>query len=139
MIIYSEIKKISLTEKYQREIFGLGEIYEIMSVEQLRKRLWKKYGNGILFLASNKQHNKRGVNLNELKKHLQEQNLEIIKAGYVDSPPWASAPLSESTKKDYRKIIKIFAQIIFWFLIKVEFFWQRPLKSHMIYSMTKNK
>lgn len=38
------------------EISGLGELYEIASVEKLREKLKKKYGDGIVFLASNKNH-----------------------------------------------------------------------------------
>ena len=36
------IKKINLKTKYETKIYGLGEVYEIISIEKLRKKLLKK-------------------------------------------------------------------------------------------------
>ena len=41
-----ELKKINISETYQTEIFGLGDIYEIMSVENIRQKLLAKFSDG---------------------------------------------------------------------------------------------
>lgn len=132
-----DIYKINLEEKYQREIFGLGEIYEIISVNHLRKKLLKKFKEGALCLASNKNHSSRGYNFYELEKRLEEW--KILKKGYVDSPPWGSQPRNEENKQSYNLFIVFLVKIIFNFLVRLEFLWQGPEKSHMIYCMVKNK
>ena len=42
----NEIAAVDIQNSYQTEIFGLGEVYEIMSIERLRKKLLKKYFAG---------------------------------------------------------------------------------------------
>ncbi|PIS42621.1 MAG: hypothetical protein COT24_02375 [Candidatus Kerfeldbacteria bacterium CG08_land_8_20_14_0_20_40_16] len=135
----TKINKISLSQSYQREIFGLGEVYEIMSVERLRKKLLKKHSYGTLYLASNQQHNNRGVVLEELAKQLAGQNYSILAKGFVDSPPWRSAPLEKEIKKSYNKLIIAAAKIIFYLLIKIEFLWQGRKKSHMVFGLVKKQ
>lgn len=137
MDISEEIKSINLTEHYQREIFGLGEIYELASAEYLRKKLLKKYNTGQLFLASNKTHSGRGVTLEDLVNYLTNQRLNIRKKGYLDSPPWSSAPLGKEKKKDYNKIIIYFVKLIFFILVRMEFLWRGEKRSHMVYVLIK--
>lgn len=127
-----DICKINLKEKYQREIFGLGEVYEIISVNFLRKKLLRKFKSGVLYLASNKNHS-----LRELKDLIHKGEELVIKEGYVDSPPWSSRPRGQENKKSYNWLIVFLAKIIFYFLVRFEFFWQNPKKSHMIYLLTK--
>jgi len=132
-----ELKKINISETYQTEIFGLGEIYEIMSVENIRKKLLAKFSDGELYLASNYAHSKRGCALEELASYLEKQNITIIEQGFADSPPWNSKPLSGDSKKSYAKIIISLAKIIFFILVRIEFIWKGPAKSHMIYCLTQ--
>ena len=134
---YKSIKKISLTETYQTEVLGLGEIYEIMSVEHLRKKLSKTVPAGELYLVSNYSHSKRGLTGKELISKLKEQDIIIWEKGFVDSPPWGSKPLSASEKKSYGSAAIFLAKIIFSILIHLEFFWRGPKKSHMLYCFSK--
>ena len=137
MDISKEIETLALNKPYQIQIFGLGEVYEIMSVESLRKKLWQKYDSGWLYLATNKDHKGRGITLEDLEDYLRNQQSTIIKKGYVDSPPWSSRPLGERREKEYNKIIVFLAQIIFFFLLRLEFLWQGKKKSHMIYCLVR--
>lgn len=131
------MKKIDLEERYQRDIFGLGEIYEIRSVEKLKKRLFRKYHSGTLCLASNQQHGSRGISLDQLDSYLTSQNRAVLEKGFVDSPPWKSAPLEKEAKKHYNKLIITLAKIVFYFLIKLEFLWNGKSRSHMVYCLIK--
>ncbi|PIY97240.1 MAG: hypothetical protein COY66_00635 [Candidatus Kerfeldbacteria bacterium CG_4_10_14_0_8_um_filter_42_10] len=133
----AEINKINLSQTYQREIFGLGEIYEIMSVERLRKKLSKKHHSGTLYLASNQQHGNRGMRLEELAEYLTSQNGLILEKGLVDSPPWNSAPLEKGVKKQYNKLIIVVAKTIFYLLIRLEFLWRGQKKSHMVFGLVR--
>lgn len=134
---FREIKKIVLAETYQTEVLGLGEIYEIMSVEHLRKKLLKTFPSGDLYLVSNYSHSKRGLSGKEFISELKEKNITIWEKGFVDSPPWNSNPLSLGKKKCYGKATIFFAKFIFFILIYLEFFWRGPKKSHMLYCFSK--
>jgi hypothetical protein len=134
---YKEIKKLDLSETYKTEILGLGEIYEIMSIEHLRKKLSKTFSAGELYLVSNHSHSKRGLTGKELISQLKEQNIAVWEKGFVDSPPWSSNPLSINEKKSYHPVTIFWAKIIFSILIPLEFFWSGPRKSHMLYCFSK--
>jgi hypothetical protein len=136
MDTYNKIKIIDLRENYKREVFGLGEIYEIMSVER-RRKLLGKYTKGTLYLSSNKNHSGLGMTIKELEDFLKSQRKTVLGCGFVDSPPWSSSPRNEENKSSYGKISIIAAKIIFWFLVHLEFFWEGPKKSHMIYLFSK--
>lgn len=141
MDISNGIRKINLKEEYTRPILGLGEIYEIMSVERKRKNLLRKFGQGEIFLAANKEHSGHGITLADLKNYLKSQGFNILDTGYIDSPPFASRPLSPDQKRFYADnlFINYFAKIIFWFLIWLEFLWQGPKKSHMVFGLVKKQ
>lgn len=134
---FREIKKIDLSETYQTEVLGLGEIYEIMSVERLRKKLLKTFTFGDLYLVSSYSHSKRGLTGKEFISELKGKNIIIWEKGFVDSPPWNSSPLSLDEKKCYGKTTIFFAKFIFFILIYLEFFWRGPRKSHMLYCFSK--
>lgn len=137
MEIFDGIKKINLKEPYQADILGLGEVYEIMSVEKARKRLAKRYTDGELYLASNKSHSDRGLTLSELRCRLEKQGITVRQQGYTDSPPWLSKPLTKADKKSYSPIILFSAKIIFAFILPMEFIWQGPQRSHMIFCFSQ--
>jgi hypothetical protein len=136
---FNGIKIIELSEKYQRDIFGLGEVYEIMSVERMRRRLLNKYGGGKIYLASNKNHGGKGITLKELEFFLKEAGIIPAEKGFIDSPPWPSSPLKADDKKSYGKFIIATSKIIFWFLIRLESLWEGSKKSHMIYIFSQKK
>lgn len=134
-----ELKKINISETYKTEIFGLGEVYEIMSVENKRKNIAKIFPKGIIYLASNKNHSGRGMTLKELEFFAKDNSIKPTKIGFADSPPWLSCPLNKENKKRYPATIVLVSKIIFWFFIKLEKFWESPKKSHMIYLFSEEK
>lgn len=134
---YREIKKLDLSKTYQTEVLGLGEIYEIMSIERLQKKLRKTFTAGELYLVSNYAHSKRGLTGQELISEMKKQNIIIWEKGFVDSPPWGSKPLPTSEKKSYKSTTIFFAKVIFSLLIPLEFFWRGSKKSHMLYCFSK--
>jgi hypothetical protein len=132
-------KIIKLDEKYDVSVFGLGEVYEMMSVERIRKKLLKKYGSGTLYLAPNKKHIQRGITLGEMKRALISSGSEFLAKGFADSPPWNSNPRGEDNKRNYSPFIVLIAKIIFFFLVRIEFLQAGPRHSHMIYCLVKGK
>lgn len=134
---------LDLNQEYQREILGLGEIYEILSVNRKRLLLKKKFKQGRLFLASNKDHGGRGFSLTEIKKKVISHypQKKILDAGYVDCPPWVSTPreLGKRNKIIYNKSIVFLAKAIFNFLIFFEPFLAKPKTAHMVYVLGRKK
>jgi hypothetical protein len=139
MAIFDNIVSLDLENPYRAKIAGLGEIYEIMSVERIRRKMKKKYSGATLHLASNRDHGSRGLSLGELENNLQNENKKILEKGFADSPPWKSSPLAEGQSKKYSSFTIFFAKIIFWFLIRVEFLWQGRAASHMVFVLTEKK
>jgi len=127
------VKVLDINEEYCVEILGLGEIYEIASVERLRKRLRKKYGGGILFLASNKDHSGRGLTLEELVEYVKSHGLKVIEAGYVDSPPWPSRKKEVPRNVVEHAIILSLARRIFDVLSNFERLTSSRRRAHMVY------
>ena len=74
-----------------------------------------------------------------MASYLEKQNAAIAEKGFADSPPWDSKPLSGDNKKSYAKIIVSLAKIIFFILVRIEFIWKGPRKSHMIYCLTQKQ
>ena len=112
---------------------GFGEIYEIMSVNNLLCELRRKYRHGTLLLSSNKDHVGRGLTLKELVKYVGEER--VIELGYVDSPFWPSKPREENKRnKLLSASILTIVRILFRFLI----FFERikidsKRRAHMVY------
>jgi len=135
MDISEEIRKIDIRTAYEKPIYGLGEIYEIMSIERLRGKLLKKHAAGYLYLCSNKQHSQRGLTIDDLKQAFPDEKILIW--GYTDCPPWQSSPREEVNKKKYPALILYFAKFIFFILLRFEPFWTDASKAHMIYCLTE--
>ena len=92
------IIKLDLTKNYTCSVKGLGEIFEIVSIEIIRKSLIKKYRNGSLYLSSNYDHSKRGKTKEDLENAILQDGLKFISSGYADAPPWKSDPNQEGEK-----------------------------------------
>ena len=131
-----EIKKIDLSQAYQTEIFGLGEVYEIMSVERIRQKLRKKFPSGTLCLSSNIGH-LRGITLEEMTNQLTSEGFLVLEKGYADSPPWHSNPRGKENSRNYSPVITQISKIIFFFLVRLEFLQASAKNSHMIYCLIK--
>lgn len=134
-----KIKYLDLNDRYDAEIFGLGEVYEIMSVERIRKGLQKKFQSGTLCLSPNKNHIQRGMTLDDLSSQLTDAGSTILARGYADSPPWQSKPRGKDNRRNYSPIIVSISKLIFFFLVRMEFLVRGPKNSHMIYCFVKNK
>lgn len=133
-------KKLSLRQKYQPKIFGLGEVYEQISVERKRKRLKNEFGSETLFLCSNKNHSQRGLTLEDLKEKVRKQKYQVLANGFADSPPWKSQPrqAGKSLFLNYSLLV-ILAKLFFRFLVIFEFLWQGKNASHLIYVLGRKK
>jgi hypothetical protein len=129
------IEKIDLSQEYKSEIFGLGEVYEIMSVENIRKKLLKKFRSGTLYLASNKGHIQRGMTLDDLENQLSGSGFVILEKGYADSPPWQSKPRGKNNRRNYPSLIISISKMIFFFLVRLEAIREGSENSHMIFCL----
>jgi hypothetical protein len=131
--------KLSIKNAYSRPIFGLGEIYEIGSVNWKRLILKNKFGDGTMYLASNKDHSGRGVSLDELKKVVKSESKTILDYGYVDCPPWSSEPRGEANinRVIYNKKMVFLVKIVFQSLFLFEFIFANSRKAHMIYVLAQ--
>jgi hypothetical protein len=127
------VRTLNINENYRVEILGLGEVYEIASIERLRKRLKKTYGNGILFLASNRDHSSRGLTLEELIEYVKSCGLKATEAGYVDSPPWPSRKRETPRSLISHVIIIFLARRLFDVLSGFERFTSSRRRAHLVY------
>ncbi len=132
--------ELPLDKKYECEIFGLGEIFEIVSIENLRKKLKKQYRVGVLFLHSNKDHSGRGLSLEELCEEAKKRDYTVVQSGFADAPPWKSSPASEVTDK--KKIP--FSVPISYFLFSIwiplmERFYRKKDIAHVVYCFGQKK
>lgn len=132
-----KIKYLDLNDSYEAEIFGLGEVYEIMSVERIRGRLLGKFQSGTLCLAPNKSHIQRGMTLDDLASQLADSGFTVLEKGYADSPPWQSKPRGKDNRRNYSSLIINISKIIFFFLVRIEFLRENSRRSHMIYCLAK--
>jgi hypothetical protein len=138
------VLQLDLDKKYVKEVLGLGEIYEIMSIERTRLRLKRKFHEGVLFLATNGKHLKGGISVEELIKFLKEKNFDVIDFGFVDCPPWRSYSLSHNNRGARRKsslirhglLVKA-AKSIFRIILCFERCFANSKRAHMVYALTK--
>lgn len=134
-----KIIKINIKTEYSRPIYGLGEIYEVGSVNWKRIGLLKKYHQGEMYLSSNKNHSNRGYSLSELRHIVKNKYKLILDSGYVDCPPWSSDPRGENSINQviYNNLVVLLAKIFFRFYYRFEFFTARPKTAHMVYVLAK--
>ena len=99
-----------MDEPYTTEIKGFGEVYEVMSVERLRKKLLKRYGaNYTLYLVS------------------------LRLGGFVDCPPWNSKPRAKHRKLS--RVATTLARFIFAMILPLE----RFNKPHMMWMLQEDQ
>lgn len=101
-------------------IRGFGEVYEIMSVEKLRRHLNLKYGN-------------------RYKLILAEYPFEIncVEKGVVDNPPWECSPRQPGNYRKLHPVLKYLSAIVFCFLIYLEPLWGRFKRPHLFYAVVR--
>jgi len=120
---------LSLQQDYVPPLKGLGEVYEIYSVNRLKKRLLAIDPQGKLYLASRK-----GVceeDCRRLEKEICDGGRWIKEKGFVDAPPWRSRPRHGRSAALRHKWILWFARPLLRALVAFEFLWRR--KAHMVY------
>ena len=132
---FLSVKEINLKDIYVCDIKGFGEIYEMMSVRKLQKRLIRRFKDGYLFLVSNRDHSGFGYTHEELVQLVRNKNLEILDSGYIDSFILKSKPKrkGEINPLVKQRIFFILAKLFFYFLLKFEFLFRNKNTSHMIY------
>jgi len=131
------IIKLDVHEPYACEVKGFGEIFEIKSVERIRKRLKRKYKNGVLYLSSNKDHSGRGFTREELERAIRDDGLEVEESGYADAPPWRSEPIEEGdmSSKMSIPILPVVVPFIFSLWIPLfECFYRKRKKAHIAWA-----
>jgi len=133
----TSIIELNLNDTYYTEIFGFGEVYEIVSVERLRKKLKKKYKTGKILLTSNRNHSDKGLTLEELIDYAKSKNLQIIEFGYVDCPPWQSKKRTKCGTITRNPIIITLAKIVFYFISLLEDITVSKYRAHMVYVFCK--
>ena len=62
------IIKQDIQKRYECEILGFGEVFEIISVERIRKKLIRKHQDGVFYLSSNRDHSGRGFTKEEVER-----------------------------------------------------------------------
>lgn len=131
------IIKLSIDKSYRRTIMGLGEIYEITSVEKQKKILQRKFHEGTMFLAAKRNYQGR-VAFDELKKEVYREGFKVLASGFVDSPLWPSRPRVDKKSPLLRyPWLVILAERLFNLLVFLEFIWRGKKISHMIYVFGK--
>jgi len=131
------IIKQDVHQKYDCKILGFGEIFEIKSVERIRKKLIRKHQDGVLYLSSNKDHSGRGFTREELEKAIKNDDLELMESGFADAPPWKSDPLEtgQQSSKMSIPILSKLAPILFVLWIPVfEKFYRKRRKAHVVWA-----
>lgn len=129
------VKKFRIDEPYVTAILGLGEVYEMMSVNRLRKKLLREYEGGVLIVASNADHRAGGVSREELTEIAQVEGKPILGTGFVDTFPIPSAPRAAGSERAWCRWpgVIFLARVIFWFLLWLEPLLAGPRRSHMRY------
>jgi len=130
------ILKQKASQEYTCEIKGLGEVFEIISIELLRKSLKTKYGTGMLYLSSNYGHSQRGFQKEDLEAEIIKDGLNLIRSGYADAPPWNSNPNEEEVKGiAVNPLMVSFSKLLFYIWIPIfERFYRTRTRAHVTWA-----
>ena len=131
------IIKQDIRQCYECEVLGFGEVFEIISVERIRKRLLRKYGDGQLYLSSNKDHSGRGFTKEEVEKTIINDELELLDSGYADAPPWKSDPLEsgQTSPKMKNKVVSKMVPVLFHVWIPLlERYYRKRRRAHVVWA-----
>jgi len=127
-----------INEPYTCEILGFGEIFEIISVERIRRTLLKTHDKGTLFFSANRDHSGGGKTLDYLVNHVAKKEHNLIAFGYADAPPWKSDPL-ESGQRSHKlnsKLLSALLPVLFKIWIPLfEGFYKKKKLAHVVWAM----
>lgn len=131
-----KVKKIRLAANYEIPLYGLGDLYEQMSVNHLRRRLLALAKGGTLFLVSNADHTPgNGLTRDELIELAKSEGKLIIDEGFTDTfilPAVQYAPGGPSPYLRSRLVANL-ARLLFLLLVRLEPVFAGPKRSHMRY------
>ncbi len=131
---------LNIDDEYNVKITGFGDIYEIVSVRMLMKRLKRQYGPGLIYLCSNSGHGGRGMSLEELEAFVSRINGDVAEKGFVDVPPWRSRPRAGGTKNPlirYESLNHV-ARLASLLIVPFERFIRSKERAHMVYCFSIN-
>lgn len=120
---------------YCGKIRGYGEIYEIESVEYLRKRLWNLYGNeypyAVLYLEPKDENSLQET----LNKSVEEIRDNVLDAGITDRPFWGCKP--KENGKAPNSFLMGLAKIVFKVIVRFESWYIWGNDHHISYVLLK--
>ena len=131
------IIKQDVHQKYDCEILGFGEIFEIKSVERIRKKLIRKHQDGVFYLSSNRDHSGRGFTKEEVENALLKDELELLESGYADAPPSKSDPLESGQKSSKMKnaaVSKMVPVLFYLWIPLFEKYYRKRRKAHVVWA-----
>jgi hypothetical protein len=116
---------------------GLGELFEIVSVNYVLKKLRQRYKSGMIYLASNRVHSGRGFTRQALEEEIEKDGLKLVSSGFADAPPWRSNPKDNESKSLTIRIpfLPQFAKILFHIWIPLyERFYRNEKRAHIVWA-----
>ncbi len=124
--ILGDFEALDSDEEYEVPILGLGEIYEIISVNRVIKSLDRRYGKCRVYLTDNKQHDNDFSRI--VKKAEEDGFMEVLETGFADAPYWKS-----SQRRTPRRLIPLRFLCKLLFKILVQFEEGNAKNAHMKY------
>lgn len=107
----------------------------MMSCENKRKKLVKKYPNALILLYPMPEN--MTIWLGAVTVAMLEHNLRMLDRGYIDTPPWESKPKENGTAPSRFKILAY--KPLFKLLVKLEWLTIKKYKPHMYYIVFEKK
>ncbi|MDI6734602.1 MAG: DUF2284 domain-containing protein [bacterium] len=139
-----QITELKLEDEYKIETTSLTDIYEKITVEHIQKEVKKRYGEGNLFIALNKDSssNEDGIELNKFIDIIEENGYEIINYGYINS--LKSRLNLQQVTRDKNKMLLLRIPIIAYLVciyLKIRLRWEFLFKNkkiaHKVYVLGK--
>lgn len=134
------IVRQEINDDYTCRIFGLGELFEIVSVNYVLKKLRRRYKSGMIYLASNKSHSGRGFTLKDLEEEIEKDGLKLVSSGFADAPPWKSNPREGENQSFTIRVLVLpqFAKVLFHVWIPLcERFYRNEHRAHIVWAFGK--
>ena len=123
-----DIHVLQITEKYDIPVHGIGEIYEIKSVEKLRKRLLREYYSGLLILIPN-------IIILDTSENTEYLDNITTEFGYTDCPLWSSKPKPDGSPPN--KLVQILLKPVIYILVLLEGAFPTQATPHIKYLFIK--
>ncbi|MFH1850432.1 MAG: hypothetical protein ABH879_09730 [archaeon] len=119
--------KIDIRDQYRADIYGFGEIYEIVSVNYLLQKLRARYAGGDLYLFDGSD-----VRYTGLRDYLIMGEIPF-EEGTADRPPWKPKTRTHQRPVTAYPAVRDLAALAFRLLVRLEFLWSQ---AHLRYVFT---